>query len=68
MTDITLNDTPARTETSATRQSALIFAALTVYLALWATAVIQFGVPGLYIPALAKVPVVFGLLLLVTRG
>lgn len=68
MTDTTLNDMSTSAGASNSRRTALIFAALTVYLALWATAVIQFGVPGLYIPALAKVPVVFGLLLLVTRG
>ena len=68
MTDTTLNDMSTSADASTTRRAALIFAAVAVYLALWATAVIQFGVLGLYIPALVKVPVVFGLLLLVTRG
>lgn len=68
MTDTALTAAPAPAQNSTTRRTALILAALTLYLALWATAVIQFGMPGLYIPALIKVPVVFGLLLLVTRG
>jgi len=68
MTDTALTAAPAQTQNPATRRAALIFAAIVVYLALWALAVVLFGVPGLYVPALIKVPVVFGLLLLVTRG
>lgn len=36
--------------------------------ALWGLSVAVFGIPGLYIPALAAVPVIWGLLLLITRG
>jgi len=35
---------------------------------LWGLSVAAFGIPGLYIPALAAVPVIWTLLLLITRG
>ncbi|TCP60707.1 hypothetical protein EV663_10865 [Rhodovulum bhavnagarense] len=37
-------------------------------LCLWALAVIKWGVLGLYLPAVAAVPVVMIILLLITRG
>ncbi|MBK1634704.1 hypothetical protein [Rhodovulum adriaticum] len=37
-------------------------------LCLWALAVIKWGVLGLYLPAVAAVPVVMVILLLITRG
>lgn len=39
-----------------------------ILLALWALSVVQFGVPGLYLPALAAVPVIWALLILISRG
>lgn len=43
---------------------------ITVLLALvgWGLSIWTWGVPGLYIPALAMVPVVFVMLILITRG
>jgi hypothetical protein len=35
---------------------------------LWGLAIAAFGVPGLYIPALIAVPVIFALLILISRG
>jgi hypothetical protein len=35
---------------------------------LWGLSVAAFGIPGLYIPALAAVPVIWILLILITRG
>jgi hypothetical protein len=35
---------------------------------LWGLSVAAFGIPGLYVPALAAVPVIWTLLLLITRG
>lgn len=68
MTDTALFPTLSQPRKSTADRTALIFAALILYLALWATAVIQFGVPGLYLPALAKVPVMFTILFLITKG
>ena len=45
-----------------------MFLAIAAFLALWALSVVTWGVPGLYIPAVAMVPVIFALLMLVTRG
>jgi hypothetical protein len=69
MTDISLAPAPAAgAPMSETRRTALILAAVAVYVGLWATAVVQYGVPGLYLPALAKVPVMWVMLLLISRG
>ncbi|SMX43242.1 hypothetical protein [Actibacterium lipolyticum] len=35
---------------------------------LWGLSFATWGVPGLYLPAVAAVPVIFALLLLITRG
>ncbi|MEX0318380.1 MAG: hypothetical protein AB3N21_10535 [Ruegeria sp.] len=35
---------------------------------MWGCSILLFGVPGLYIPALAAVPVMFLLLILISRG
>ncbi|MBE1282870.1 MAG: hypothetical protein GJ676_06130 [Rhodobacteraceae bacterium] len=68
MTDTTFAPVVQTKPVSETRRTALILAAVAVYLGLWATAVVQFGVPGLYLPALAKVPVMWGLLIWIARG
>lgn len=39
-----------------------------IFLALWATSVVLFGVPGLYIPALCLVPVIWTGLIIISRG
>ena len=44
------------------------WAALIAFISLWMCSALTFGLPGLYLPALALVPVVFGLLLLITKG
>ncbi len=36
--------------------------------AMWGCSVMLFGLPGLYLPALAMVPVMFLILLLISRG
>lgn len=36
--------------------------------ALWGTSFVLFGIPGLYIPAVLAVPVIFVLLVIVSRG
>ncbi|MCG7494360.1 hypothetical protein [Thalassobius sp. Cn5-15] len=35
---------------------------------LWGLSIYTFGVPGLYIPALAAVPVVYIMLIIISRG
>ena len=46
----------------------IAFLIAVVLLALWGLSVFTFGIPGLYIPAVAAVPVVYLLLLVITRG
>ena len=48
--------------------AAKMFLAIAVYLALWAASVVTWGLPGLYLPAVAQVPVIFILLMMITRG
>lgn len=45
-----------------------ILISVVVFLAGWATSIVMWGIPGLYIPALALVPVIWVLLLLISRG
>jgi hypothetical protein len=45
-----------------------IWHALVAFVSLWLSAILVFGVPGLYLPALALVPVMFIILLLISFG
>lgn len=45
-----------------------IYFALVILVSLWATSALTFGLPGLYLPALAKVPVMFVLLICITQA
>lgn len=42
--------------------------ALISLVSLWGCSILLFGIPGLYLPALALVPVMFLLLILISRG
>lgn len=60
------------TQTSQERRDTIVAArimvAVLVLLAGWGASVAIWGLPGLYLPALALVPVIWGVLLLITRG
>lgn len=43
------------------------YTALAIF-SMWGCSVLLFGLPGLYIPALAMVPVMFLILILISRG
>jgi hypothetical protein len=45
-----------------------IWYALVAFVSLWMCAVLTFGLPGLYLPALALVPVILATLILITWG
>lgn len=47
---------------------AFIYYAVLVFVAIWATLVVLFGIPGLYLPAVALVPVIYLLLIIISRG
>lgn len=42
--------------------------ALLTLVSLWGSSILLFGIPGLYLPALAMVPVMFILLIAISRG
>ncbi|WP_101065361.1 hypothetical protein [Roseovarius salinarum] len=71
---MTLSDTaPAdhatsQKDTGETATFLKILLTVVLLLAGWALAVVQWGVPGLYIPALASVPVIMIVLLMITKG
>ena len=72
MTDMT---TTATTENHAhhaipdsTRLEAKILLTVLAALIGWGLSVFTWGIPGLYIPALAMVPVLYVLLILISRG
>lgn len=50
------------------RRDARILVTVLFALAAWGGAIAMFGVPGLYLPALALVPVVYVLLIAISRG
>ena len=52
----------------ADRVAGRILLVVLVLLGLWATAVVKFGVPGLYIPALGLVPVISTVIVAITMG
>ncbi|MBC7132676.1 MAG: hypothetical protein H5U16_06170 [Roseovarius sp.] len=57
------------TQAAAARATAWrILLCLAVLVAAWATSVAIWGIPGLYIPALALVPVIWVALLIISRG
>ncbi len=45
-----------------------VWAGIALLVALWGTSIVMFGVPGLYLPAVALVPVVYVALILISRG
>ncbi len=45
-----------------------IFIALFLIVTVWGAAIFKWGVPGLYIPALASVPLIYLVLIIVARG
>ncbi len=45
-----------------------IWYALLAFVSLWGISIMLFGIPGLYIPAVCLVPVIFVVLILITRG
>lgn len=60
--------TPAKSHDSDGAAVGPILLSVAVFLAGWATSVALWGVPGLYIPALMLVPVIWAMLLLISRG
>ncbi|GAA6163755.1 hypothetical protein NBRC116590_14590 [Pelagimonas sp. KU-00592-HH] len=47
---------------------AMIYAVLAAVVVAWGSAVYAFGIPGLYMPAVALVPVIWVILLIISRG
>lgn len=45
-----------------------IYYAIGTFISLWGCLIMLFGLPGLYLPALAMVPVMWVLLILISRG
>lgn len=56
------------TQTTAKSPDKLILLITALALILWGLSIAAFGIPGLYIPALIAVPVIFTLLMVITRG
>lgn len=67
MTAIDATNAPA-TETKTSSPDTIILLATLLALVAWGASVFFFGVPGLYIPALALVPVMYVLLIIISRG
>lgn len=50
------------------KTAVLLLLAVAIFIALWVTSVVLFGVPGLYIPALCMVPVIYLTLIRIAWG
>jgi len=61
----TTSQTTTDAETVTVRR---ILLSVAVFVAGWATSVALWGIPGLYIPALALVPTAWVMLILISRG
>lgn len=55
-------------ETTSRKTLFTIYAVLLLAVVLWGGAIAIFGIPGLYIPAVAAVPVIYILLIIISRG
>ncbi|MGR3504488.1 MAG: hypothetical protein ACU0B7_01310 [Paracoccaceae bacterium] len=60
--------TETKTKTAKADPVGLILVLTLFGIILWGLAIAAFGIPGLYIPAVIAVPVVFVLLILISRG
>ncbi|SFK81842.1 hypothetical protein [Shimia haliotis] len=58
----------ASTEPVSNKTLIAIYAVLLLAVLLWGGAIAIFGIPGLYIPALCAVPVIYTLLIIISRG
>lgn len=58
----------ADTSKAAGRRDALILLVVLVALVAWGISFAVWGVPGLYIPALCAVPIIWVLLIFISRG
>ncbi|WP_338548620.1 hypothetical protein [Roseovarius phycicola] len=63
-----LTHTQSRLERSEATEVAMTILTVAVLVAAWATAVVIWGLPGLYIPAVAMVPVMFAALIYIAWG
>jgi fatty acid desaturase len=64
-TETATHSAPAADES---RLAAKILVTVLFALIGWGLSIATWGIPGLYIPALAMVPVMMGILLLISRG
>lgn len=67
MTAIDATNAPV-TETKKSSPDTIILLVTLLALAAWGASVFFFGIPGLYIPALALVPVMYTILIIISRG
>jgi len=67
-TDMPISE--AKTPAADTQDTSVarILLSVVVLLAAWGASVATWGIPGLYLPALAMVPVIWVLLLIISRG
>lgn len=63
-----LQDDHAHDEIITSTGLKMIYATLALVVALWGLAVATWGVPGLYLPAVAFVPVMYGILIVISKG
>ena len=71
ITDLTPTLAPEQApadDAAAPATATAIYAVLAAALLAWGSAIYAFGIPGLYLPALALVPVIWILLLVISRG
>ena len=68
-TDIIVAQATHAHEDEGTKSPDTLILVITLFgVILWGLSVAAFGIPGLYIPALAAVPVIWTMLILITRG
>jgi hypothetical protein len=66
--DVTPQAETATTPSKALSGELVAFLIALVAAVLWGLSIYTFGIPGLYIPALSLVPVIYILLIVISRG
>lgn len=67
-TDMPISESKTPAADTPDTSVARILLSVVVLLAAWGASVATWGIPGLYLPALAMVPVIWVLLLIISRG
>ena len=68
LTETTATPVDTHAEDTATGSVKWIYLVLLAVVVAWGSAIYAYGIPGLYLPALALVPAMYALLVIIAKG